>query len=159
MVEPTEVKKDEIRSFGRVIFTDYDSPLNLKCSITPLKPYIKGKWRSCTWTETSEYLDQSEVHRSCVNLYSTNSTHSGHGHEIICRESEVNKLLNTTIRKELSVEGTGEHTCTLKIDSRNHLFRNNWTKWACTFTECDDPECSQASGCTARGAIGVFVSN
>ena len=67
---------------------------------------------------------------------------------------------NTTLRKELMViEATGEHTCALRIDPNNHLFRNNWTKWTCTFTECETAECLQENGCTAKAAIGVFVSN
>ena len=150
----TKIKKTEHRSYGQYIYINHDSPLNLKCNITAILPHKKGRWHSCMWTETSHYRRKTAIHRQCKNLFSTNSTHSGIGHEVDCHRG------NTTLKKELMViEATGEYTCALRIDRNNHLFRNNWTKWTCTFTECETAECLQENGCTAKAAIGVFVSN
>ena len=126
--------------------------MKLKCSITPTRPYVHGNWHSCQWTESTP----DNIHRTCVTKYPTDSTRE---FTTTCQESKENNLLNTTILKKLRVYGTGEHTCILEIQPLNHLFNDDWTTWACTFVECETPECLQANGCTARAKLKVFVSN
>ena len=151
----TKIVKTENSSDIAQIHINYDSPLKLKCSINSKLPHVEGQWHSCKWTESSP----NNVHRQCVTQYSTNSTHSRIGVKSTCKESNDNILLNTTIQKELSVYPTGEHTCILEITKFNHLFRNEWTTWTCTFVECETAECLQMNGCTARANVKVFVSN
>ena len=147
----TEVCKRENRSNYERIHIDYNGTLKLKCSVSSKLPHVKGRWHSCEWTEQSG----SNFHRKCLTQYSENSTQAGIGQHVTCEDSES----DTIIEKELEVYSTGEHTCILAISPGNHTYRDEYTNWTCSFTECDTSDCNKANSCTATALIEVFVSN